>query len=704
MQSLKKYLTIENALFCCLLGFVVVIPFIFNREVNSVFVMPKLFALRIITLLSILLWTYKIWKENIWSFIKTRFNQYVLLYGVVSIITTVFSVQIWASILGDYGRFIGIFTVLNLLFLSFLALNVIQKESHLKILIIFSIVTAFLLSLYGLMQGYSDASISRFGEFFQKIVGDPQRWSQDPLKRVFGTLGHSNHFGAYLAFNAMLGLSFIFTTKKWWQRAVLLVMFVTMVAALLASASRGALGAFLVGILVFGIFFLRMNWQKIKKVSIVIIIVISVLFIGAFFLRKPLIEKASNLTLVKRTIENIQYIRQGNIPDRISWWLSSFEMFKDRPILGQGLSTYKDVFNAYRRTDYRVPYDIQDEITPESAHMEYINTLATQGVVGLLTYLMMIGYVVMALIKFVGKNNEEMDGRWIALGILTAIITHLTQVLLNFGVIPTLTFFHIFLGLGMAVVLKNKKEMHVINVKKKKIWILAIVMIGVVTSFYFSLRNYRAEYFLGQANEALAKGNVQEAWQNYEAAVANGPHEYEYKVKFAEDIFEVTKQSDDINVVETNFAKAIELFEEAIKIGRGMPHIQANAGLVYLTLADVYRQIGQTEKSQVFFEKGIEAYKKSLEKSGNNPLFSYTLAKALEFFGRYREASEYFEKTLEIRDPFRDTYTHLAINYHKLGDVEKTLEFGEKGLAQDPSNEEIKKVLQEIEEKASEGL
>ncbi|MBI5754911.1 O-antigen ligase family protein, partial [Candidatus Peregrinibacteria bacterium] len=435
MNSLKKYLTPSTLLFAILLGISVVVAVIVNIEVKSSFNMPKLFALRLFTIAAIIISAYQMWRSGSFSYIKTRFNRYLAIYSIVIFFVTIFSVQIDASIIGTEGRFLGIITMFNFFLLAFLTMNTLTTRKRLIIFISVSTATAFLLAIYGLMQNASDiATYPRLAPIVQKIVGDPAHWTQDPTDRVFGTMGHANHFGAYLAFHIMLLGGLILTVKKWWAKILMAMAGLIMFSAVMTTESRGAIVALVAGIFIFAIFSAKIEWNGIKrwKWPILGLFVAMILVVGIF--QGQIVEKVKNSGLGQRTIGTIQFLQAGNIPDRVSWWFSSFEMFADHPILGQGLSTYKDVYNLYRRLDYKVPGDEQDTTTPESTHMAYFNILAEQGIVGLTAYIFFIGFVVFTLGKFVWLSTTNISTyHSIIIGILAALTTYLVQVLMSFG-------------------------------------------------------------------------------------------------------------------------------------------------------------------------------------------------------------------------------------------------------------------------------
>ncbi|HMR01354.1 MAG TPA: hypothetical protein PKA32_03115, partial [Candidatus Gracilibacteria bacterium] len=134
-----------------LYALIVAIPVAFSPAFHTVFSAPKLLALRLITLFIFLLWGAKIYIEEHFTFRRGPLNWVLLVYAIVSILTTIYSVAFYTSLLGAQGRFLGIFTILNLLVLPLFIGTHLNKKQFIPLLKI-SPITASFLALYGIAQ------------------------------------------------------------------------------------------------------------------------------------------------------------------------------------------------------------------------------------------------------------------------------------------------------------------------------------------------------------------------------------------------------------------------------------------------------------------------------------------------------------------------------------------------------------------------
>lgn len=688
--SLGMYYFFKDKVFRFLFGLMIVlIPFVFDKEIRSVFTMPKLLTIRYFTFLFLITWAYKIYSEGFYRFIKSKLNRWLLIYGVISILTVIFSVQIYASLYGVHGRFIGVFTLLNFLFLAFLVFNTFVKRQHVQKFILIGYLTAVGTAIYGL--GFN------FGWW-----GKPEIWTQDPGIRLFGSMGHSNHFGAYLVFFLMIGAGLLFYFRKWWQRILLLLAEIIILLAIIETASRGALIALLISSFVFLIFLIKLKWKFIRRHKLKIATGFVVLGILLGFFHKPLFERVNQLALTERTVSTIQFILAGHVPDRISWWWSSLDMFRERPILGHGLSTYKDIYNQYRRLDYRVPGDIQDTITPESAHMEFFNVLATQGVVGLISYLAILVFFFWQMGRFIWRKTGKKSQRYLALGIMTAVTSYLSQVLMSFGVVSTMAFLYLFIGIGLALVNANQTEP--LSPRKKTYnlyrYLVAIIIIfAAVFSMYHATKQYRAEFMFRQAQSAFKKANYPVAFRSYQEVNRLTNKEYVYYIEWADNaVLAASEPGQTAENIIRYLQDSEKAYLKALKINPTLPYVHANLALNYLIQKDVANQTNQPDEARKFFQKAIQEYQTAVEISPNNPLYPYNLGIIYFKNGKYSEAIATFNQVLEIRTPFQDTSFYLAYAYLKLDDLAAVETWQAKFQDIDLENEKYNDFLAEWEE------
>jgi len=137
---------------------------------------------------------------------------------------------------------------------------------------------------------------------------------------------------------------------------------------------------------------------------------------------------------------------------RTSMWKSSFPWIKDYWFIGSGLDTIKYMYPDYRRPEYGI-LEGGHNFTPDRLHNEYLNNLATRGILASLVYYfgIILGWyfiVIRGYFRF-----EKNPYRYLLAGCIAGATIYLGQVMFNFGVVATMVLFYLLVGLGWALVL-----------------------------------------------------------------------------------------------------------------------------------------------------------------------------------------------------------------------------------------------------------
>lgn len=215
-------------------------------------------------------------------------------------------------------------------------------------------------------------------------------------------------------------------------RAGLVIGLVAMLAALLATASRGAalstLLAFLIGtsLLVVG----RKPGAQVKRfvIFLMLICITSVVWLGADTLR----ERFTDIEFGENS--------------RLSFWRPGLEMVTDYPIVGMGAGAW---FTAYPM--YREPQSSTSGL-PSNAHNDHLQFLIEYGVVG---YLLFGCFLVVCLFRLIAtlRRRRNRFVRGIVFGVLVSLLSLLFHAFFdyNFQVTATTAYFFTILALGLAV-------------------------------------------------------------------------------------------------------------------------------------------------------------------------------------------------------------------------------------------------------------
>lgn len=252
------------------------------------------------------------------------------------------------------------------------------------------------------------------------------------VKRAAGFVGHPMTLAGWACILLPVLLGFIFNkgnSKKY--SLVYVVIFILGCIALIFNSTRGAWVALAVILPLISLSFLLDN-----KKSFIVLITIFLVIGGAL---------SSNLSFIKR-VNSITDFKNSSIVARFIIWDKAIGIFRDNPILGVGLGSFKTVYQSTFKEDKQlkklhdehIRYYVnkkQKKLTPYQkkltkiqrqnnyrgfleyrkqknlkslthAHNNFIQMLAENGVVGFVGYIFAFGYILWRNIKnyFTNKN------------------------------------------------------------------------------------------------------------------------------------------------------------------------------------------------------------------------------------------------------------------------------------------------------------
>jgi len=639
-QQGPKRLLIPKIIKGLLLALVVLVPLIFWPDFQTVFSLPKLLILRTITAFILVLWLFQAFLKESWSFAKSPLFLSVAFCALSAVLSTVFSTNLVTSLFGQSGRYIGLFTTLNLLLIPVLIFNFFQKREIL-ISLVLSVVTSTSIAIFGLLQSAN-------------LISFALEWSQSPQDRMFSTIGHGTHLSAYLAINLCLTLAlfFLISSKKYLKFSGLTLAFILQISALFLTGSRGGTFAFIISAMLI-LVLAGVKWRsslklKIKKIAIVTSLIIIVSMIGISLNSKNL----QNSNLIQRTSATIQNFQNGILPDRISWILSALSIFQDHPLTGTGISTFRNVYNQYRRLDYQVvgPGDLQNYIVPEAAHSEPFNLLATQGIIGFLAFYSLLSIIIFLLLKKFFQT-QSFNESWLILAIIGAHSAYFFDSLFSFGVITSLFFLYFFLGL--ATILIGKKKLLIFPFQKTiKYLFTAISLVLMSSALINTIQLAQSDFFKKQALLAASLQDLPTMEKNFELATTANPYDYSIFQSYADE--EIKTGFTSATPIQ-HFETAIKNYQTAIALNPNYPSLYYNLGLSYIELL-------QTQPSRTDLKTlASDAFQQSIDHSPNNILYAKFSAKYLVAIGAKERAIQALKKVLQINPNDVDVQKFLAV-------------------------------------------
>ena len=176
---------------------------------------------------------------------------------------------------------------------------------------------------------------------------------------------NENDLGLMLALSIPIIFYLLATSKSKKVKLMCWVEFVAGITAILLTASRGALFAVVVGLLMYPLVFLRLSrWQKGLSLTACAVLVICAVLI---------VPPSSWARIVEARAE----LAGGTLSERTIIWAAGLEAFRDQPLLGVGAGAYGA--SILKAVDL-----------PFVAHNTFLSVLVELGVIGVLLLLVML--------------------------------------------------------------------------------------------------------------------------------------------------------------------------------------------------------------------------------------------------------------------------------------------------------------------------
>lgn len=230
----------------------------------------------------------------------------------------------------------------------------------------------------------------------------------ESARRLTASFNDPNNFAGYIIVSLLVAMALLFASgflskknigiSKHLIRVGLIILVLLGFFCLYRTLSRGAWLGFLVGLVV--LFSLR---GKKALLGLVVLLVLSGMFAPS---------------IIKAKLTNAFDFSQGTTSwERTKIWEGVTNMIKVHPVVGHGVNTYSENFKKYKPEDYP---DLR------YAHNCYLQMASEVGFFGLISFLVLIGYVLVTAMRSIIKQAGCFD-RAVNAGFLCACVAFLAH-------------------------------------------------------------------------------------------------------------------------------------------------------------------------------------------------------------------------------------------------------------------------------------
>ena len=333
----------------------------------------------------------------------------ILLFSCISV---VFAIHRKVAIFGMPGRYEGLLQILYYFSLYFLATYIEKKY---KKAIIYTIILCGIANLI-----YAVFQVLKIGNTI-RIYNSGRIWAT-------GLTTNPGFFATYMLLCLTYALGLFIDENNFIYKLIYgLLIFIFMIGLLISNAMSTVVG--LIIVLIYILIYIIKNKKYKELISIIIILTTSTILIYI-----------SNLTTLikdfKQTTIETKEIAKGNLDEnygtkRMYIWKNTLKIVPENIINGVGIDNFYYAFGEKPLYKGKYFYD--------KAHNEYLQILITEGILSLISYLLLYGSIVIKGIKNNYKNKE--------IYLILPVIGYLVQAFFNISVIEVVPFFYITLGL-----------------------------------------------------------------------------------------------------------------------------------------------------------------------------------------------------------------------------------------------------------------
>jgi O-antigen ligase len=390
------------------------------------YVLPKLLVARVLVIGLLILFLARTFLTGSLSIARTPLDLPLLAFVASALLATFFAYNQNVALFGTYSRYDGLLTIVTYTALFWLSVQTLASPSTAGKTIPSPAGggsgrgwgEARTLLRVLLASGYLVAAMA----IIQSVL---LSMAQGTVVAAFGTLGQQNVLGAFLALLCPLAYRELIDADAWSTRLVALNALVILGVALILTLSRSAwLGTALAALIV--IVGSRRPTLRPRVVAAAIVVVglgVVGLTVGRGF---PLEQK-----IEARAVSVFDLNAWGPRP---AIWRDSVKLIASRPILGYGPDNFGLVYPRFQ-ADYLGQQPV------DKAHAESLQVAATQGLIGLAAYLLVLAAFVRAFWE--GRKRAG------AVAIFAGWVAYQVTLQLNFSALAASLPFWIFAAAAM---------------------------------------------------------------------------------------------------------------------------------------------------------------------------------------------------------------------------------------------------------------
>ncbi len=452
------------------------------------------------------------------------------IFIVSQVLSTIFSIHPFTSFFGYYTRFNeGLLSTFAYAVLFYAALGTLTARD-VKRLLYSLLISGSIVSVYAILEhfGHSVSCLLVSGGTSFGV----DCWIQDVQSRVFATFGQPNWLAAFLSMLIPVSLVLSMTAKSWYAKHSLTAASLLFVVALVFTQSRSGILAVFISLLVLGASLLY--WLIRKKITIqklAPVLVTTLIFAGlAAWYNTPLrqlltAEKSAPVVAPQQTVDRLEAGGTDSGDIRKIVWSGALKVWQRYPLFGSGVETFAYSYYLDRPVEHNLVSEW--DFLYNKAHNEFLNYLATTGIVGLLSYCLFLGACALLFFKLAFLSDAiENESKLLGAAFLASLVA--ISVSNFFGFSTVVVSILVFLYPACAVALERRTDSYEDNQNVSEstaLVVLSVAGIIAVAGLLTLMRYWTADMEFSRGKQLLAAGQSKAGLHALETAVARNPGE-----------------------------------------------------------------------------------------------------------------------------------------------------------------------------------
>lgn len=341
------------------------LPLAYSPVTYDGWALPKVLLARALLLLLLCLVVVRAVREGKIAFKRTPLDLPLLAFLASAAISTALAINVNVAIFGTYSRYDGLLTLLTYAGLFWLAVQTLEGPADAWALLRTLLVSAYVVAVIAILQVVVD---SFNGTLIALQLTDTVQGS---IVRAFGTLGQWNLLGEFLALAWPLALWELITARSGAGRLLALNVAVVIAIAMVLTFSRSTWAAAALGAGVV----LVASRHLISRRAVALTGAVAVIGIAV-----ALVSGSHFASAIADHVATMLHPEQWD--QRLGYWRDSLRLIAASPLVGYGPDTFGLVFPKFQT--------LYSPLHVDKAHAETLQIAATQGLIGLASYLWML--------------------------------------------------------------------------------------------------------------------------------------------------------------------------------------------------------------------------------------------------------------------------------------------------------------------------